>query len=85
MKRCGLSKIELRNDMPSGKVTDDLSDAQLNALAAQYGIEIVTINALGMFNRVDDPAAAAARRSVAGAGAGHPQPGAGAVPTLQRR
>lgn len=57
MKRCGLSKVELRNDMPSGKVTDDLSNAQLNALAAQYGIEIVTINALGMFNRVDDPAA----------------------------
>ncbi|MCR2669604.1 inosose isomerase, partial [Salmonella enterica] len=45
VKRCGLSKVELRNDMPSGKVTDDLSDAQLNALAAQYGIEIVTINA----------------------------------------
>ncbi len=57
MKRCGLSKVELRNDMPSGKVTDDLSDAQLNALAAQYGIEIVTINALGMFNLMDNPAA----------------------------
>ncbi|MTD09122.1 TIM barrel protein [Serratia sp. YC16] len=57
VQRCGLSKVELRNDMPSGKVTDDLSDAQLSALAAQYGIDIVTINALGMFNRVDDPAA----------------------------
>ena len=57
VKRCGLSKVELRNDMPSGKVTDDLSDAQLNALAAQYGIEIVTINALGMFNLMDNPAA----------------------------
>ncbi|CAI0987400.1 Predicted sugar epimerase [Serratia entomophila] len=57
VKQCGLSKVELRNDMPSGKVTDDLSDSQLNALAAEHGIEIVTINALGMFNLLDDAAA----------------------------
>ncbi|WP_129543447.1 TIM barrel protein [Serratia sp. 1D1416] len=57
VKKCGLSKVELRNDMPSGKVTDNLSDAQLNALAAEYGIDIVTINALGMFNLPDDAAA----------------------------
>lgn len=54
VKRCGLSKVELRNDMPGGRVTDNLSDDQLNALAAQYGIEIVTINALGMFNLLAD-------------------------------
>ncbi|MBH1931603.1 TIM barrel protein [Serratia rubidaea] len=54
VKKCGLNKVELRNDMPSGKVTDDLSNEQLNALAAKYGIEIITINALGMFNLPDD-------------------------------
>lgn len=57
VKKCGLSKVELRNDMPSGKVTDNLSNDQLNALAEKYGIEIVTINALGMFNLLDDQAA----------------------------
>ncbi|HCK01825.1 MAG TPA: inosose isomerase [Serratia grimesii] len=54
VKKCGLSKVELRNDMPSGKVTDNLSNEQLNALAAEYGIDIITINALGMFNLLDD-------------------------------
>lgn len=57
VKKCELNKVELRNDMPSGKVTDNLSNDQLNALAEKYGIEIVTINALGMFNLLDDQAA----------------------------
>ncbi|MDW5501813.1 TIM barrel protein [Pseudomonas lundensis] len=57
VNRCGLSKVELRNDMPGGKVTDNLSNDQLNALAAKYGIEIITINALGRFNLLDDQAA----------------------------
>lgn len=57
VKKCGLNKVELRNDMPSGKVTDNMSNDQLNALAEKYGIEIVTINALGMFNLLDDQAA----------------------------
>ncbi|WP_145590924.1 TIM barrel protein [Yersinia aleksiciae] len=50
VKKCGLNKVELRNDMPSGKVTDELNTAQLNALANEYDIEIVTINALQYFN-----------------------------------
>ncbi|MBX9487550.1 TIM barrel protein [Yersinia enterocolitica] len=50
VKKCGLNKVELRNDMPSGKITDELSSAQLNALAEEYDIEIVTINALQRFN-----------------------------------
>ncbi len=54
VKQCGLSKVELRNDMAGGKVTDNLNDDQLNALAMQYGIEIVTLNALGMFNLLED-------------------------------
>lgn len=61
VKRCGLNKVELRNDMPSGSVTDSLSHAQANALAAEYGIEIVTINALGQFNLLEDKAALLAR------------------------
>ncbi|WFL67219.1 TIM barrel protein [Pantoea sp. X85] len=54
VQRLGLSKVELRNDMQSGKVTDDLSAAQLRALADKYHIEIVTINALYPFNRADE-------------------------------
>lgn len=54
VQRLGLNKVELRNDMPSGKVTDSLSHQQVNALAQQYGMEIVTINALYPFNRLDD-------------------------------
>lgn len=50
VKKCGLNKVELRNDMLGGKVTDELSSAQLNTLADEYGIEIVTINALQYFN-----------------------------------
>ncbi|AJJ11916.1 xylose isomerase-like TIM barrel family protein [Yersinia rohdei] len=50
VKKCGLNKVELRNDMPSGEVTDGLTAAQLNALANEYEIEIVTINALQYFN-----------------------------------
>lgn len=42
--------------MPSGKVTDNLSNDQLNAVAAKYNIEIITINALGRFNLLDDQA-----------------------------
>jgi len=53
VQRLGLSKVELRNDMPSGKVCDDLSATQLRALADTYHIEIETINALYPFNRAD--------------------------------
>lgn len=54
VQRLGLHKVELRNDMPSGKVTDNLSHEQVKALAQQYGMEIITINALYPFNRMDD-------------------------------
>ncbi len=50
----GLRKVELRNDMPSGKVCDDLTYEETRALIAKYDIEVVTINALYPFNRVDD-------------------------------
>ena len=50
----GLSKVELRNDMPGGSVTDDLSTDQLRALTDRYHIDIITINALYPFNHIDD-------------------------------
>ncbi|MGE4800976.1 TIM barrel protein [Yersinia hibernica] len=50
VKKCGLNKVELRNDMPGGQITDGLSTAQLNTLADEYEIEVITINALQYFN-----------------------------------
>jgi len=50
----GLNKVELRNDMRSGKVTDDLSHEEVRELAQRYGLEIVTINAVYPFNQADD-------------------------------
>ncbi|MTH47862.1 TIM barrel protein [Intestinirhabdus alba] len=47
----GLNKIELRNDMPGGKVTDGLSHQQVRELAGRYQIDILTINAVYPFNR----------------------------------
>ncbi|MFS2221735.1 TIM barrel protein [Pantoea sp. B65] len=52
--RLGLNKVELRNDMPGGKVTDNLSHAAVKALAAKYDLEIVTINAVYPFNQISD-------------------------------
>ncbi|MET3815000.1 TIM barrel protein [Pantoea sp. UYEF8] len=54
VQRLGLSKVELRNDMPGGRVTDGLTAEQLRALTDKYHIDIVTINALYPFNRIDD-------------------------------
>ncbi|MGY5956516.1 TIM barrel protein [Kosakonia sp. BK9b] len=51
VNRLGLTKVELRNDMPGGKVTDALSHQQVRDLAERYGLEIVTINAVYPFNR----------------------------------
>lgn len=54
VKRCGLNKVELRNDMPSGKVTDQLSAQQVKGLADKYDMEIVTINAVYPFNQITE-------------------------------
>ncbi|MCX8958183.1 inosose isomerase [Erwinia psidii] len=47
----GLHRVELRNDLPGGSVTDNLSHQQVRALAQRYQIDIVTINAVYPFNR----------------------------------
>lgn len=46
--------MELRNDMPSGSVTDDLNYNQVRNLAEKYGLEIVTINAVYPFNQLTE-------------------------------
>ncbi len=50
VQKLGLNKVELRNDMNDGSVTDDLSHQQVNVLAKKYGMEIITINAIYPFN-----------------------------------
>lgn len=52
--KLGLNKVELRNDMRGGSVTDRLSHAEVQALAQRYELEIVTINAVYPFNQADD-------------------------------
>lgn len=54
VNQLGLSKVELRNDLPGGSVTDNLSGQQVRALADRYQIEILTINAVYPFNQLTD-------------------------------
>jgi 2-keto-myo-inositol isomerase len=49
-RELGLTKVELRNDLPGGRVTDSLSPSEAAALAARHGIEVLTINAQQKFN-----------------------------------
>ena len=49
-KDLGLNKIELRNDLPGGKIIDGYTPGQLKELSKKYGVEILTINALQKFN-----------------------------------
>jgi len=50
VKDLDLNKIELRNDLPGGKIVDDYAPGQLTELSKKYGMEILTINALQKFN-----------------------------------
>ena len=49
-KDLGLNKIELRNNLPGGKIIDGYTPGQLKELSKKYGVEILTINALQKFN-----------------------------------
>lgn len=49
-KDLDLNKIELRNDLPGGKIIDGSTPRQLKELSKKYGVEILTINALQKFN-----------------------------------
>lgn len=46
----GVFKVELRNDIRSGHPLDDLPPAEVKAMAADAGVEIISINALQKFN-----------------------------------
>lgn len=45
-----LNKIELRNDLPGGKIIDDYNPEEVKGLSKKYGVEILSINALQKFN-----------------------------------
>lgn len=51
--KLGLNKVELRNDMRGGSVTDNLTHAEVKALAQRYALEIVSLNAVYPFNQAD--------------------------------
>ncbi|GME41505.1 MULTISPECIES: TIM barrel protein [unclassified Pantoea] len=62
VSQLGIHNVELRNDMPGGRVTDDLSGDEVNALARESGIRIVTINALYPFNQLNEEVLQRARQ-----------------------
>ncbi|MCP1204401.1 TIM barrel protein [Pantoea sp. B550] len=62
VSQLGIHNVELRNDMPSGRVTDDLSGDEVKALAHESGIRIVTINALYPFNQLNEEVLQRARQ-----------------------
>ncbi|MDH2067008.1 TIM barrel protein [Pantoea sp. GD03673] len=62
VSQLGIHNVELRNDMPSGRVTDDLSGDEVKALARESGIRIVTINALYPFNQLNEEVLQRARQ-----------------------
>ncbi len=61
VSQLGLNKVELRNDMAGGSVTDNLSPHEVRELAHSHGIEILSINALYPFNCPDEMLMARAR------------------------
>lgn len=62
VSQLGIHNVELRNDMPSGRVTDDLTGDDVKALARESGIRIVTINALYPFNQLNEEVLQRARQ-----------------------
>lgn len=46
----GLSKVEIRNDLPGGAVIDGMPAAKAAELAQRRGVSIISINALQKFN-----------------------------------
>lgn len=62
VSQLGIHNVELRNDMPGGSVTDDLSGDEVKALARESGIRIITINALYPFNQLNEEVLQRARQ-----------------------
>lgn len=49
-ERCGIHKVEIRNDLPDRALLDGMTPEQFNTLADKYAIEVLTINGLYPFN-----------------------------------
>ena len=49
-RRLGISGVEIRNDLPGVAIADGTPAAEVRRLAAEAGVEILTINALQKFN-----------------------------------
>jgi 2-keto-myo-inositol isomerase len=49
-RSAGISKVELRNDRPGGRIHDELPAAEALALLEELGVQVITINALQHFN-----------------------------------
>lgn len=54
VEKLSLNRVELRNDMRSGSVTDTLSGEEVCQLARQHHLTIETINALYPFNQLNE-------------------------------
>jgi 2-keto-myo-inositol isomerase len=52
-RELGVSQVELRNDLGAGLITDGLPAGEFNALAAKYGMKVLTINTLYPFNLLE--------------------------------
>ena len=46
----GISRVELRNDLPGARIIDGVTPSRALALAHDHGIRIISINALQKFN-----------------------------------
>jgi 2-keto-myo-inositol isomerase len=53
-KSLGITSVEIRNDLEGNAILDGTEPAKIKALAADAGIEIVSINALQRFNEWTD-------------------------------
>ncbi|MBN2361014.1 MAG: TIM barrel protein [Deltaproteobacteria bacterium] len=49
-QRLSIGKVELRNDLAGGSVSDGLAPEQVADLAGRYGVSIIALNALQQFN-----------------------------------
>jgi 2-keto-myo-inositol isomerase len=49
-KSVGIAKVELRNDLPGGRIHDELSPGEALAALERHGVQVITINALQHFN-----------------------------------
>lgn len=52
VKDLGINKVEIRNDMKGGSVTDGLGGEKIRELANQHALTIETINAVYPFNQL---------------------------------